>query len=387
MDVVSFKLSRDLKLIALSNFIGAAGEGLYFYIWPLYILELNADPIYLGALISILYLISAITPIPGGLLADKYDRRKIVIVAWTMWATTPLLYSMAADWTQLLPGAFMWGFSMIGQPAFSAYIVTAAPKKKLAYVFSLVHGSWSLGYIFSPTLGGYLSTVIGMRGVLHLSFILSALCATTWFFISSQRHKTTSAEPKLSRSKSTSRNKIYLWVAFYAATTFVIFIPKPFIPTFLQNEIGLNTVLIGVLGSATFFGSTVLGIGFGKIGDLWRRERVVFLCVILCVPAFALLIFYKNFLILFLASFLIGGSNAVGSLISSIIGTAAPETTRARWMAVPQTASMIGACLAPYLGGFLYQFSPYYPFLAVILIIPLIAVFSLIHSERETRHR
>ena len=103
MNPASFKLNRDLKLIVLSNLMGAVGEGLYFYIWSLYILELKADPIYLGALISILYFISAITPIPGGFLADKYDRKKVVIFAWMMWATTPLLYSMATDWTQILP--------------------------------------------------------------------------------------------------------------------------------------------------------------------------------------------------------------------------------------------------------------------------------------------
>jgi len=327
----------------------------------------------LGTIFSIVYLVSAITPIPGGLLADKYDRKKIVIFAWTIWAFTPLLYSMAADWTQLLPGSVFWGLSMIGAPAISAYIVTAAPRKNLAYVFSIVSSSWSLGYIFSPTLGGYLSTMIGMKGVLNLSFIFSMVCVGMWFFISSQHATSKTIQSKRERSGS-NRGKMLYWAVFYGAITFVTFIPKPYLPTFFQQEIGLNTFFVGVLGSATFLGSFVLGILFGRWGDRRGWDRAIFLCTVTYIFSISLLFLSPNVSILFLASFLIGGVNSIGRLISSIIGTFAPAANRARWMAVPQTTSMLGAFLAPFLGGLLYRSSPYYPFIAVILVTPFLAI-------------
>lgn len=38
-----------------------------------------------------------------------------------------------------------------------------------------------------------------------------------------------------------------------------------------------------------------------------------------------------------------------------------PETARARWVAIPQAVSMFGAIFAPFIGGVLYEASPYYP--------------------------
>jgi ENTS family enterobactin (siderophore) exporter len=353
--------------------LGAFGEGLYFYIWPLYILELKAEPIQLGLLFSLIYLVSSITPIPGGLLADKYDRKKVVLFAWTLWAFSPLLYSMASDWTQLLPGSALWGFSMIGAPAISTYIVTAAPEKNLTYVFSVVTSTWSLGYIFSPTLGGYLSATIGMKGVLNLSFIFTIACVGIWFFISSQYAASKTTQPKQERNGS-NRGKMLHWAIFYGAITFVTFIPKPYFPTFFQQEIGLNNFFVGILGSATFLGSFVLGILFGKLGDRVGGRRAIFLCTITYILAVGLTILFPVISILFLASFLIGSINSIGLLISSMVSRFAPARNRARWMAVPQTTSMLGAFFAPFLGGFLYEFSPYYPFIAAISATPFLAI-------------
>ena len=174
-EVLSRALNRDLKLLFVSTSIGAFGDGLYFYILPLYVRGLGANPVEVGIFFSVMILATAFTPLLGGFLADKYDRKKVMIVGWLVWMPVPILFSLAKNWFQLLPGAVLYG-SWIGQPAFGAYIASSAEKERMTLTFTTLSASWSLGYIFSPALGAYLSDAIGMQWVFCLAFILYGMC-------------------------------------------------------------------------------------------------------------------------------------------------------------------------------------------------------------------
>ena len=43
-------LNRDLKLLSLSLFLWALGEGLFIFILPIYMTELGASPVQIGQL-------------------------------------------------------------------------------------------------------------------------------------------------------------------------------------------------------------------------------------------------------------------------------------------------------------------------------------------------
>jgi len=92
---LSGALDRDLKLLFISTFIGAFGDGLYFYILPLYVRELGAKPVEVGIFFSVIILATAFTSLLGGFLADKYDRKKIMIAGWLIWMPVPILFSLA----------------------------------------------------------------------------------------------------------------------------------------------------------------------------------------------------------------------------------------------------------------------------------------------------
>jgi MFS family permease len=132
-------LTRDIWLICLSCVIGAFGEGLYFWVFPLYIRELHADYVQLGLVYSVLLGVSGLVGLAGGLLADRYDRKKLLLLGWMLWVFAPLIYSFAVVWPQLIPGAVCWGTSNIAGPAISAYVITAVTdKSKVASVVTFV---------------------------------------------------------------------------------------------------------------------------------------------------------------------------------------------------------------------------------------------------------
>jgi len=374
-EFLSGALNRDLKLLFVSTFIGAFGDGLYLYILPLYVRELGANPVEVGIFFSLMILAAAFTPLLGGFLADKYSLKKVMIAGWLVWMPVPILFSLAKNWSQMLPSAVLYGF-WIGQPAFSAYIAASAEKKKMTLTFTTLSASWSLGYTISPALGAYLSDAVGIQWVFYLAFILYGACTSILFLISSQG-VTTKTSQLSSIPTSLRRKKLLVWSAFFAVITFFVLLVRPLVPQILKDEFHLTDSLVGILGSITFFGSGVLGIYLGRIGDKWKKASAISVCMILCSFSAIILVLFSNFFALSLASFFMGASYTTWSLIGAVMTPIAPEASRARWISVPLSASMFAAFLAPYLGGLLYDSSPYNPFLVFILATALLSVLAL----------
>jgi len=376
-------LNRDLKLLFVSNFIGAFGDGLYAYILPLYIMSLGASSADVGSLFSIFTLSTALTIIPGGFLADQYDRKKVMILGWMLWVPLHLLFSVATHWTQLFPVMGLYGFFISG-PATSAYVVTFARKDRVTLTYTMMSASWWLGYIFSPGLGGYLSTLIGIRSVLFLSFLFYAIATSVLFFIRSQRtEKPSKPQIKPSSSNSSNAEKILLLSLFFATVFFFLNLVRPFAVQFFQDIYRLESFHIGLLGSIGFLGSALFSIWLGKIGD--KQGKMVAVAIALLIGGFSFWLFvcFSNFFSLVFASFLNGASYMLWSLMGASVGSIAPEASRGRWISVSQMASTMAASVAPYIGGVIYQSSPYVPFYIIIGVSPLLSLIALTKPFKE----
>lgn len=362
-------LSRDLKLIFASNFIGAFGDGLFAYLLPYYMKEtLKASPVEVGILYAVTSLMAAVTLLFAGMFADKYDRKKIMIAGWIAWVPAPLIFSLAQNWVQMLPGMILWGF-WLGGPTTTAYIVTSADENKLTLTFTVLSSSWSFGYIFSPALGGYIAGTAGMKKVFYLAFIFYASASLILFLISSQHEissKQISSEKRLSFLKLLKTRKLAVLSIFFASIMFVLMMFRPFIPQFLADTYHYGDLEIGLLGSVSFLGSAVLGILLGRLGDKWEKAYALAASMLICSLSLILLLISGDFHVLIIAFFLTGASYITWSLMSAIIGPLAPESMRARWISIPQTVTMFSSFLAPYVGGVLYHVSPYYPFIFAI---------------------
>jgi len=312
----------------------------------------------------------------AGRLADRYDRKKIMIAGWIAWLPAPIIFSFAENWLQMLPGMVLWGF-WLGGPTSTAYIATSADKKKLTLTFAALSAGWSFGYIFSPALGGYLAGTIGMQTVFYSASTLYALAGLTLAFIGSQHAKSQTQHPSkegYSFFKLLRTRKLLIPSIFFALTIFTLMLFRPFVPQFLGHVYGYGDFEIGIFGSVSFLGSAVLGILLGRLGDKWRKGYALAASMVFCCFSLVLLTVSGNFLILMIAFFITGGSYVIWSLMGAIVGSLAPESIRARWVSIPQTVSMFSSFIAPYIGGVLYDASPHYPFFVAIAITPIIAL-------------
>ncbi|HPL70300.1 MAG TPA: hypothetical protein PLR56_08965, partial [Brevefilum sp.] len=63
-------MTSDLKIISASMLFWGIGEGMFLIFQPLYIQELGADPILIGAILGVNGLVMSLSQIPSGYLAD-----------------------------------------------------------------------------------------------------------------------------------------------------------------------------------------------------------------------------------------------------------------------------------------------------------------------------
>ena len=368
-----------MKLIFFANLAGSFGDGLYAYIMPYYMKDsLKANAVEIGILYAMTNLFATVTLLIAGLLADRYDRKKILVLGWAAWVPAPLIFAVAKNWVQMIPGMALWGVTL-GPPAMAAFIIATTNKNKLTLTFTVISSAWSLGYIFSPALGGYLGRTVGMPLVFLLSSVGYTAATVILLLIKSQHctnHISDAERKEPSTLQLLKSRKLLALSVFLGAIMFALFLFRPFIPTFLTDVYGYNGFQIGVFGSFAFFGSALLGIILGRLGDKTKKTRA--LAAALAIIGFALVLFllFGDFQVLLVTQVLVGASYLAWPLMSAIIGPLAPERARALWVAIPLAVGMFTAILAPYLGGVLYEISPYYPFIlgiALILFLALLA--------------
>ncbi len=370
------ELDLDLRLLCVSNFFGAFGDGLFVYILPNFIRGLQATSSDVGLLFSLLSLTTALTIIPGGFLADRYDRKKIMILGWLMWVPVPLVFSVANHWSQLIVPMCLYG-ALVSGPATSAYVASTTTQGKMTLTFTSLSASWSLGYIFSPAIGGYLASISGMQLAFFLGFIFYSIATCILFFLRSQYSSKSVKQDKPTENRSLQVRRLVYLSLFFATVMFSIGLVRPLVVQFFNDVFALNSFEIGTLGSVTFFGWTIFSIELGRLGD--RRGKMVAVAALLLMASvsFSLLISMSFFPALVFGSFLNGATFPIWALLNASVGALAPEQSKGRWISLSQVIATLAAFGAPYVGGVLYESSPYTPFFLAIGMTPLLAILGL----------
>ncbi len=378
------ELNRDLRIIFISNILTALGIGLYTAVWPLYVAQLGGNPIDIGAISSLTFLVTAFVFLPGGYLADRYDRKLIVII--TSFATTPafFIYAWAHTWVDLIPGVVFFNLTLIGVPAFSAYIAGSVSKSHSMSSFAVLGAGFSAGFIFSPLLGGWLLTFTDFRTLFYLAAIFWVLSTVILFPLTPQLPMRQQREHELPAFRLILRERrILYWILLLAAVYSIVQIIIPFIPKFLADTRQFGLVANQYAGSVRFFGATFLGVGLGRLGDRWHRGGALAICLLILAGGVLLLILETALAAIIISMLLLGTIGVFRSLGDSIIGRLAPKVSSAQIYSFYLTLAALGQFFTPFLGGYLYTASPQLPFVAVLVLSVTVAMIILFSLSRN----
>ncbi len=164
-------MPRAAWVLLIGNTLDNLGLGLFFPILPLFVERRGGTAALVGVIGAAALLGNLLMQAPGGLLADRVDRRLIVIVSIALYGMAFLVYLVPLPVNALIAVRFIHasvgGFYM---PAARALLADLTPMEMRATVFGHYQASSMGGFVLGPVIGGALAAVN-----LDIVFVSSAL--------------------------------------------------------------------------------------------------------------------------------------------------------------------------------------------------------------------
>ena len=365
---VNLSFNRDLKLLMLSLFLWALGEGLFIFILPIFMTELGATPVQIGQIIAIGAITMGVSLIPAGWAADRFGPKSGLVSGWAIGAISGILFALANSLPVFMAGWILYRVTAWVLPAISAYATNARgdlpPERALSSVYSMFHA----GLIVSPVIGGY----IGERYGLHVNFYI----ATVLFVISTgvvlflKHQPPHPAEQRTRPAEILARPNFAGFLFLVLAVTTVMYIGYDFAPKFLSEVKEVKLEQIGLLGTVNAIGGFTLNQLLGR-----RPPRRMLMLAIGLMFVYAAVLLQASWIGFFmLAYFLRGSVNSARSLISALVTRLVRPAQLGLAFGITETVASAGNAIAPYLAGWLYAASPQMPFVVMMSLCPVIIV-------------
>jgi MFS family permease len=377
-------LSRDFRRYQLARvlvIIGAEAQTLAVA-WLVY--QITHSALYLGYTGLVLFLPGLFFLLPAGHVADRFDRRQVILVCYTLQAFCTLAlflfawHGLHAVWP-IYSVLFLVGTGRaFSGPASSALIPHLVPKEHFVNAVTWGATAFQIANVAGPSLGGILYTLplhgrIAGASIVFL-FTLATLFAFLWLILSlhvrlgRMEHKAISTEVILAGIRYVWKTQILLGSISLDLFAVLMGGAVALMPIFAQEILHTGPRGLGLLRAAPAIGALVISMWL-----TWRPlERRAGVKMLVCVGIFgaATVLFgiSRSLPLSLLALFLVGASDMVSVVIrSSILQLATPPEMRGRVSAVNSlflgasnelgefesglTASWWGAVRAVVIGG------------------------------------
>jgi MFS family permease len=371
-------LDRNLKIIFLSNLLAAFGDGFVVYLLPLYLRDLHATPENIGLLYSLSALTAVITLIPGGFLADRFNQKKIMLFNWLLWIPIPICFFLASDWVQLIIPMLVYGIT-VSAAASSAYILRYAKQGNLSTAFTTLGAAYSIGYIISPIAASAIVATVSVRASFILTAVFYALAGVAMLGLSSYKPPSKTLADAAQTSETTSPleparyGKLVLVAVLFGIMMFTFSMVSTLVPQFLKDVNHFDTASILTFGSVYYIGATFLAFALGKIGDKYGKSYAVVFSMLVLMSGLIVFIGFAGYSFQLVSAFLRGAAFPMWTYIGVMAGSIAPETQKAKWISVVQTATRIAGVPAALVGSILYELGYQTPFIVAIAVAAALA--------------
>lgn len=358
-------MNRNLILVAISLLIWGFGEGLFYNFQPIYLEQLGADPVRIGAILGAVGVMMTVSHIPAGYLSDRIGRKPLMVAAWFSGFAATWTMALANNMTVFVLGMLIYGFTLFVLSPLNSYVTAARGKWSVGRAFTFTGAAFNLGAFAGPIVGGQIGDLIGLRTNFYIAAVLFMISTVLIVFI---RPQPVEQAEKREMSYNWLRNQRYL---FYLGAVFIAifatFLSQPLTPNFLHNERNLSLSWIGPLYALSGIGTVGLNLVLGFL-----PARTGFLIAQAAVGFFALILWRASGLPAYMvAFFLLGGFKTTRTLASAQVRVLVHQASMGLAYGLTETVSSIATILAPVLAGFLYTRDPVWIYITSIGLIVL----------------
>ncbi len=366
-------LQRDLRFLFLALFLWTFGLGLYNYVWPVYLRQLGASPDNIGLAYSAGYVAFASSMIPGAILSNRYDLRKVLIASWAFSIPTPIIYLLATSWQEATFGLVLLQLTSFGIPAYSAFIVANSEPEKVSLAFGATSSAAPLGMVVSPIIGSLILQWNGLNTVFLLSFGLFSI--STIVLLPVRKYPGKIEDSRIRLEIPGSKGEIFL-LGFITISALAFSLISSFLPLYYQDTFLLKPTIIQLMGATQSAGAAIFAILIGRRAEAHGQRNAIAAGALLAAVGLFGLVIGGSVLFAVPMIFLFGAARAPTYVAYSMLSKRRPGASRAGTFGFYLTIESLGLIVGSYLGGLIYGVSPSNLIASGATVFVLLAVFS-----------
>ncbi|MFB0543565.1 MAG: MFS transporter [Candidatus Bathyarchaeia archaeon] len=405
--------NRNFVVLTVSDVLFLVGATLWWPFQALYILELGASKQILGMIMMLQSASMLIFQLPGGILADRFGRKRVLIPASFLRCVPPILYLVANHWVVIIPGVIINALSSVDLPAWQALLAESLPVENRGVGYGFHSTLISIPRIFLMPLGGILLDSVGLLPGMRLCLMLNSVLIfiyslILWGFLietkgedkgrGSERQEEKGEQRSVVQGMKTLPKEIWVLVLVGGLSSFAINLSMSFMVVYADEVIGLTKTEWGFTGTLLTLISTVMTTPSGFLADrVGRKSCILFSNILSLISTFGF-INSHDFKGVLLSRGVGGAGSGFGGIVSGVHGgpvwqalvaDLAPSETRGIIIALIGTITGSLGTPSPWIGGYLYDnISSVLPFqLNIALRVGAMAIFTLFLKEPRDRAR
>lgn len=284
MDRINKSYKKFLVLWS-GNLISSVGSGLTSFGLGVYIFQQTGKASYMALVTLLAFLPSLLLSVPAGVLADRYDRRLLMVLG-DSFSAVGLLFILAclmrqeAQVWQICVGVTISSvFTSLLEPAYKATVTDLLSPEQYSRASGMVQLAGSAKYLISPVLAGFLLRAADIRLLLLLDIGTFFVTVSTTLAVRRGLHVRTRGkqtaffrEIKDGWNALTSRNGLLPLVLMGSLITFCLgmlqTLASPMVLSFTSSTaLGtlMTVITLGMLVSSMVLGGLTIDKGYVKL--------------------------------------------------------------------------------------------------------------------------
>jgi MFS family permease len=397
--------------ITLAQSISMFASFLWRPFWSLYVLELGGSKAVLGALSTLQAFSNLLLQLPGGVLADRLGRRRVILAGALFGFLPPLIFRLSTHWMMLIPGIIASSLTALAVPARDALIAESLPPESRATGFGAYTMSWYLFIVLAYPFGGYMmdtmGVVPGVRLGLALTFLVMVpIAVIQWRFVTETlgtdpraREEAAVSKPRASLSLlRMAPREVWKLMAVAVLSSFGFQIFWSFVVIYCVEVLGMSKMQWSIVSIVANLVAACFMVPSGFLSDRARRRPYVILSQTLVSLASLGYVLSSGFWGVLLTRVVGGVGEGLGGNVMSSVGgpvwqalvtEVTPMELRGSILGLMGTLTGFLCTPAPMVGGFLYEsVSPKSPFYVSLVLGSLgCLIFALFVREPRRERR
>jgi len=242
-----------------------------------------------------------------GLMADRYGRKRPLIINIIFYSIIEILSGFAPGYTTFLILRLLYGIGMGGEWGVGASLVMESVSAKRR---GLLSGVLQEGYAFGFLLAAIAYYTVFPHFGWRAMFFIGGLPALLTLFIRSKVKETAAWKAAKAVSwkeygKAVAKHwKLFLYlVLLMSMMNLISHGTQDLYPTFLQQQRHFSPHRTAVITMISMTGAIIGGLVFGHLSDLWGRKKMMALAVILAVIIIPLWMYNGGSIVIALGAF------------------------------------------------------------------------------------